>query len=435
MDQLRNHEPKNILFIFTDQMHRYALGCMGTPDIKTPNLDQLAKDGVLFRSAYSTCPLCTPFRINLFTGMYSHQTNTYRNNLIIPPKVVSLAAKFNQAGYETSYVGKWHIGATGNKPIPKEIRGDFTHFIGYQCYNEFNHNTCFYDEQNQEHRFNKHRTEVTTDLAIERLEKIKDRPFFMCVAYQAPHYPVQPLPQYDEMYKGVKIQRRPNTKEIDPYTKTHSPPGPLKAEECPDYQRYGKNLDEYLRLYYAMVTQIDANVGRLLQKVDDWGLRKNSLIIFTSDHGDMQGAHGLKNKQLPYEESAGIPLIVQAPGGSKKIVTDVCVSTVDFHVTCLDFAGISPTPDLPGRSFAPFLYDSSYPVNWPVLSEMRFWKMIRKNKIKLVTKGFWNAPSEVYDLEKDSYEMMNLVRDLQYQDQIKQLRHELKQILKTTKKI
>ena len=237
-------------------------------------------------------PSLYPFRINFLTGIYSHQTRSYNNHAKIPSKRTTLADEFNRTGYQTSYVGKWHIGGTGNKPIPQTLRGGFANFLDFNAHNGYLNNVSFYDEQNQEHRFDRHCTEVTTDIAIERLEKIKDQHYFMCVSYQAPHYPVEPLQEYEELYGDSIIQRRPNSKDIDPYTITHSPPSPIPKTLDPNFKKYGRNLNEYLRLYYAMITQIDANIGRSLEALDKWGLREKTVIVFASDHGDMQGHMG-----------------------------------------------------------------------------------------------------------------------------------------------
>jgi arylsulfatase A-like enzyme len=399
----------NILFIFADQMHRYAMGCMGNPDIQTPNLDRLAAEGMLFTGAYSNCPICTPFRINLFSGLYSGQTGTFNNCARIPEGTKTLADTLNDGGYRTSYVGKWHIGASGNGPIPKELRGGFTDFIGYQCYNGFYKDVCFYDENGQEQRYERHRTDVTTEIAIERLERIADKPFAMFVSYQAPHYPVQPGPEYEGMYRGTAIRRRPNCTDVDPYTQTFSPPSPKPKENDPDYQKYGNDLDEYIRLYYGMVSQIDAGVGRLLEALDRLGRRDDTVVVFTSDHGDMQGSHGLTNKCQPYEESSGIPLIVQVPGGASGLVTDALVSGIDFYPTCLDWAGLPGDPSLPGRGFAPLVRGEDQELSGPVFSEMRDWKMVREGKWKLVVEGESLEPVMLFDLERDPYEIENRV--------------------------
>ena len=415
----------NLLFIFTDQMHRYALRCMGTPDIHTPNLDALAQRGMLFERAYSNCPVCTPFRINLFTGLYSSQTGTMKNAARIPAGCVTLADALNSGGYETCYVGKWHIGGAGNGPIPKELRGGFSDFIGYQCYNGFIHNVCFYDRDDREHCFDRHRTDVTTDLAIEKLRGLAPHPFALFVSYQAPHYPVQPSPEFERMYAGVTIQRRPNSQEIDPYTRTWSPPSPWPPDSCPDFQRYGNNLNEYLRLYYALVTQIDAGVGRILAELERLGRAEDTVVVFTSDHGDMQGSHGLKNKSLPYEESSGIPLIVRVPGGIGGARTGALVSGIDFFPTALDWLGLPQVPGLPGRSFAPLSRGETQELNGPVFSEMRDWKMVCMGDLKLVVEGEQFMPTMLYDLAADPYEMENLVDRREYAAEVAALRERI----------
>ena len=160
----------NLLFIFTDQQNRYALGCMDNPNVDTPHLDQLSERGVLFRRCYSNDPVCGPFRGSLLTGQYTSRCGVTDNGVPLPTGVPTFADAFNEAGYSTSWVGKWHLGGKGNEPITEEKRGGFKNFIGYQCYNGFNDQVCFYDEEDQEHLFHQHRTEVTTNLAIDRLE-------------------------------------------------------------------------------------------------------------------------------------------------------------------------------------------------------------------------------------------------------------------------
>ncbi len=419
------NKEKSLLFIFADQMHRFALQCMGTQDILTPNLDRLAGQGTLFRNAYSQCPVCTPFRIGLFTGLYTCQTETFSNKSAIPVGCPTLADALETGGTSTSYVGKWHIGDSGNKAVPKELRGGFRRFLGYQCYNDFIHDVRLFDEQGEEHRYDTHRTDATTEAAIERLGEVaKDKPFALFVSYQAPHYPVQPSRTYEDLYPKAP-RRRPNCGEVDPYTRTWSPPSPWPPDSCSDYQRYGNNLDEYLRLYYAMVSQVDANVGRLLDALDRLGLTEETIVVFTSDHGDMQGSHGLRNKCLPYEESSGIPLIVRCPGGVPEQVSDSLVSCVDFFPTILDFLGLPEREGLPGHSFAGILFGRKPTYSGPVFSEMPNWKMIRDGDLKLVAEGDNLEPKALYNLAEDPYEMKNLVSDTSYESEVKRLHETL----------
>jgi arylsulfatase A-like enzyme len=399
---------KNLLFIFTDQMHAFCMGCAGDPLVRTPTLDRLAEEGVLFSAAYSNCPVCTPFRANLFTGLYGSQTGVLNNGQPLPEGCPTLADRLEAGGVRTSYVGKWHLGGAGNQPIPPELRGGFTDFIGYQCYNGFYEGVCFYDEDGREHRFDKHRTEATTELALQRLERLVDQPFALFVSYQSPHYPEMPPPEYAALYAGAEVPRRPNRQEVDPYTRTYSPPSPQPPEEDPIHQRYGNDLDEYIRLYDAMVTQIDDNVARLLAALERHGVAETTTVVFTSDHGDLQGSHGGKNKRSFFEESARIPLLVRTPGGLAGAVCAAPVSAVDFYPTCLELAGLPVPGELPGQSLVPALTGRGELPGLPAFAEDRGgWDMVRSGPWKLVTEQ--GRPTHLYNLEDDPYELENLV--------------------------
>lgn len=403
----------NLLFIFADQMHGFAMGCMGDRQIRTPNLDRLASEGILFRNAYSSAPVCTPFRANLFTGRYGSQTGILGNETPLPKGEKALADCLNAAGYRTSYVGKWHLGGAGNKAVPKELRGGFTDFIGYQCYNDYLANVLFFDEDGRTADAGKHRTDATTDIAIERLRRAAGAgKFALFVSYQNPHYPVQPSPEYEAMYAGVKIARRPNCREIDPHIPTASPPSPRQNKDAdPNFRKYGNNLDKYLQLYYAMITQLDAGVGRLLAALDEMGLAGRTAVLFTSDHGDMQGSHGLKNKSVPWEESTRIPCVVRVPGGAKGAATDALVSSVDFLPTCLDLVGAPPLAGAAGVSFAPACRGQPADLARPIFSELGGWCMIRRGDLKLVAARPAMKPTHLFNLKDDPYEMTDLVND------------------------
>lgn len=420
LQHVEQRQPYNILFVYADQMHGFALGCMGNTGIKTPNLDRLAAEGVLFRNTYSCYPVCTPFRGILMTGRYASQTGVFENNQPLPQNEKTIASALNDGGYHTSYIGKWHLGATGNVAVPKELRGGFTDFIGYQCYNDFLNNVWFFDENGNKTEYKKHRTDATTDIAIERLDKIKDKKFAMFVSYQNPHYPEQPSKEYEDMYAGMKIPRRPNAADVDPYTRTGSPKSDPNTD--PVNKKYGNNLDEYIRLYNAMVTQLDHNVGRLMDRLKQLGIADKTVVIFTSDHGDMQGSHGLKNKNTFYEESTRIPLIVRVPGGRKGAASDELVSCIDFFPTILDYAGLPTGPFAEGTSFSPSTCGKEQHLNGEVFSEggdienkvlppSKKWIMIRDGNHKLVVSKDGLTPTHLFDLSKDPYEMKNLLEE------------------------
>lgn len=417
--------PLNILFIFADQMHGFAMGCMGDRQIHTPNLDRLAEEGVLFENTYSNAPVCTPFRGTLFTGRYASQTRIKNNESPVPVSERTLAGCLNEVGYRTSYVGKWHLGDKGNVWVKPELRAGFSDFLGYQCYNDFLDGVWFFDEDGSRVERPGHRTDVTTDLAIERLERVAEDRFAMFVSYQTPHYPLQPSPEYEAMYEGVHIERRPNAVDIDPYTPTFSPRSPQPKELDPVYQKYGGSLDTYLRLYYAMITQLDANVGRLLSALDRLGLRESTAVIFTSDHGDMQGSHGLRNKGVHWEESTRIPLIVRAPGGQSGMRVPTPVSGIDFFPTCLDFAGAPLEPSAEGASLAPGVLGEDDLPERPVFAEERGWCMVRHGDYKYVARTPDLEPLHLFDLESDPYEMKDLINREEHGSAAARLRAEL----------
>jgi arylsulfatase A-like enzyme len=400
----------NILFIFADQMHAFAMGCMGNPDVKTPNLDRMASEGLLFTNTYSCFPVCTPYRGVLFTGRYGSQTGVRRNNHPLPADGTTLAQDLNDGGYRTSYVGKWHLGTTGNIAVAPELRGGFQEFTGYQCYNDYLRDVWFFDEQGNKTEYFQHRTDVTTDITIEKLKHLQDSKFALFVSYQNPHYPVQPSKRYADMYKNTSVTRRLNAESIDPYTQTFSPPTPNHEMDM-NYLRYGSDLDEYLKLYYGMITQLDDNIGRIMNTLQELGLADSTVVIFTADHGDMQGSHGLKNKNVFWEESSHVPLIVKVPGGRQGAIMNELISTVDFYPTILEYASIATPRDKEGTSFAPMTFGENQKWKNVVFSEDARWNMCRYGSHKLVIDSSTLEPTHLFNIPDDPFEMNNLITE------------------------
>lgn len=444
--------PPHILFVFADQMHGFALGCMGNSEIRTPHLDALARRGTLFRQAYSCAPICTPYRAMLMSGRYSTQTGCIDNHRPLPPGECHLAQGLNQAGYHTSYVGKWHIGGNGNRSVPPELRYGFTDFIGYQCYNSYIDGLHFFDEAEQLHEFTGHRTTVTTDLAIARLQQARrqhaDKPLALMVSYQNPHYPVQPAPEFEALYAQARITTRANHRpETEPWIGTFSPRS-LDPQTDINHRKYGGNMAEYLRLYYAMITQLDHEVGRLLAELERQGMADHTQIVFTSDHGDLQGSHGFTNKSRFYEESTRVPLIIApapgsspAPGiargssrsGASGQVIDTPVGSIDLTATLLDWAQLDPSAPhwrmLEGQSLAPLVRGEQPQPPRPVfIEEIGFpGVVIRSGAHKLVLDRHAEKVTHLYDLEADPCELNNRVDDPALQPVQRELQHQLMQ--------
>lgn len=409
----------NLLIIFTDQQHKYALGKRNTL-YKTPHLDTLADDGVLFRNAYSNNPLCGPFRGCLMTGLLTSHNGLNVNNMPLPADTPALARQLRDHGWQTGFVGKWHLGGRGTEPIPENIRGGFEHFKGYQMFNGFDpqqpycNRVAFYDEDDVEHLYQEHRTEVTTKLAREMLLQMAQspQPFCMVVGYQAPHYPEQPLPAYEAMYQATEFPLTDEEAATEPYTPTFNPRSPADRSLCPDFQRYGGNMAEYKRLYAAMVSQVDHGVGELIAALRSCGKYDDTMIVFTSDHGDMQGSHGMVNKDNPYEMSAGVPMIIRMPGGRQHCISDHLISGIDIYASAMALAAI--TNDRDGQNFLPYVSgQTDAPFNECIISESLHgqnpWQMIRTDRHKLVVSWPEHQPQALFDMLTDPDERINLL--------------------------
>lgn len=407
---------QNVLFIFADQMHAFAMGCMGNEDIDTPNLDRLAGQGTLFESCYTSNAVCTPYRAALVSGRYASQTGIMNNTTApIPEGERTVADCLNESGVHTSYVGKWHIGGQGNEWVPPEIRGGFTDFIGYQCYNDFLYDIWFFDEEGKKHEYDKHRLTATTDIAIERLAKIKDEQFAMFVSYQCPHAPVQPSVKYADMYRDRDIHVRPNFSELERPLSTQDSAW-KDWDRWPDYLKENDDTITYIRLYNAIVSQMDEQIGRLLDRIDAWGIADNTLVVFTSDHGDLQGSHGLKNKHVYYEESTRVPLIVRNPRGRQGEVIKEHIGTVDFLPALLDWCGAPSSPMAEGNSFIPLTEGKAWNKKENVVFSENMgggmydsYLMLVQDNIKMVVKRGSFEPICLFDLNSDPYEMNNLI--------------------------
>jgi arylsulfatase A-like enzyme len=404
-------EKPNLLFLFADQLQAFALGCMGHPVVRTPHLDALAADGVLFRNTYANSPVCTPFRGILMSGQYPTQTGCFRNEHGVPEDHRCFAHVLNGHGHTTSYVGKWHLYATGNVPVSENQRCGFQRFAGYQAFNAFWDQVIFYDEQERPIEYEMHRTDATADLAARRLREIaKDGPWAHFVSFQNPHYPLQPHPAYEAMYMQAPVHFRPNVQPCGPHTPTMSPYSPRPKERDPVFQRYGRSLEAFHRLYYAMVSQLDAAVGRILRELKRLGQYEHTVIVFTSDHGEMAGSHGRMNKGLAYEESARIPLIVRTPQGLRHHVREELVSGIDLNPTMLDWLNLPAEPHFAGQSFAALSENERREAEErTIVCEFGDWLMARGGNWKLVVEREDGTPRELFDLEADPHETTNRV--------------------------
>ena len=422
---------RSVLFILADQLQAFALGCMGHPEIRTPNLDALAAGGALFRNAYVEFPVCTQYRGVLMTGRYGAETGITSFMQGPEPGTRCLADALNDHGLWTSYVGKWHLYEFFDMPVRPEQRCGFSRFVGYQSHNDYLDGVRFWDEDARCREFvGGHRTRATADIAIERLREIpSDRDFGLFVSFLSPHYPLQPDPAFEAMYRGIDISLRPNVATPEEvFTPTYSPASPRPIETDPNYHRYGRSLGLFWQQYAAMVSQLDHEVGRILGQLRSLGRNEETLVVFTSDHGEMGGSHAAMNKGRWEEESTRVPLIVRAPGAPAAAAMSTPVAAgVDILPTVLDWVGAPAEPMASGASLMPMVRSGAEQTHHPVFSEMAGgsdWAMVRDGDWKFVASRRSGEPIALHNLVDDPYELDNRIVD-----DAADVRHDLQQCL------
>lgn len=379
--------------VYADQMRSDCMGCSGNPDVKTPHLDRMAMEGVKFNQAFTSYPLCTPFRASLLTGRYAHQTGVYSNHFPIPVDQPSLATSLKTVGYQPGYIGKWHLYG-GPKPgfvPPGPDRMGFDHFVGYNRGHQYM-DAVYYRDTDQPYHCKRYEPDFQTDHTIEFMEKVtaeSNDPFLAYVCFGPPHFPMDMPEHLRSVYDPEAITLPPGVP--DPDLQRSRFKERLEKDFNGD-ERYGElskadtydgwdktaeeewQIRKFVAEYYAMISNVDFNVGRLLNWLDASGHAEDTLVIFFSDHGDMLGQHGsyCGIKRQAFRASAQVPLLVRQPGrflGGHQVDSLVDVA-VDTMPTLLDLCGV-PIPDTAqGASYRTLLEGSTVPTRDHVQFEL-----------------------------------------------------------------
>lgn len=423
----------NFVFIMTDTQNRNMVGAYGNPQVDTLNLDRLAKSGIRFERAYTTSPLCTPARSAIFSGTHPTVNGAWCNNVPIYETIPLMGTMFSYFGYRTAYTGKWHLDGSGyfGDGIP---RGGFEKDWWYdgKCYAEEIGDTLFQkyltsqtpdelrDAGFQENNIWGHRV---ADRAIDFLQTVGNTPFVLAVSFDEPHAPYITPPDYWESFDVNHIPKRPNfgatVAEKTHLQQVHNQESPVDPGA---WDRFRKTLQKH----YACNAYIDREIGRVVDMVDTLH-KDNTVIIYTSDHGDMQGSHGLHSKgPMMYEEITNIPLIIRMPGGLQAKSTSALVSHLDIIPTMLDLIGIVPPCSLQGVSLKPLLDNSTPSVRTTTMISFTRYAINHDDwggfyPIRCLTDGHYKLvinlldQDEFYDLDNDPYEQINGIHDTQYE--------------------
>ena len=297
----------NIVFVLADQLGTRWLPLHGHPLVSAPQLDDFARESAVFDRAITTSPVCTPYRGCLLSGLYPTQTGVLENGQAYPAGLPSIADRLNDLGYATHYVGKWHLSGApqANRWVPPARRAGFQNFIGWESHHVDHHAGLIWrDDPDCATEMAGHETDALTDIALEQLRDCAqaDAPFFLMISYQAPHPPCSPPPEYLAPYEDQDLPLEPNA-DASAWFKHEA----WKA----DY-----DVQRFRQLYFGEISQLDAAFGRLLAELEALELRDSTVLVFTSDHGEMAGAHGRFGKGLMYEEALHVPLVIRGPGQS-----------------------------------------------------------------------------------------------------------------------
>ena len=335
----------NILLILPDQMRASAMACDGNPDVQTPHIDRLAAEGVRFKRTYANVPVCCPARAILLTGTYPHVNGMVANDLRLREEHVTIAEILRGAGYRTGFVGKWHLDGGPRDPgfvPPGPRRQGFDFWAAYECHH-LHFSPIYFGDTPDEILIPKFEPEASCDFAIEFLKsQPKDQPFFLTVQMGPPHDPYgapdESMKRYDPETLTMPANWQPGSEVA---RGTAGIPPRLRRPGMPTRPYVPVGGKEEVAAYYAAITSLDDQVGRLLATLKETGADDNTIILFTSDHGDMLGSHGLRRKRKPHDESARVPGIIRWPAHVPKGKTvETLFSHVDMAPTLLALAGL-----------------------------------------------------------------------------------------------
>jgi uncharacterized sulfatase len=438
----------NVLFIVSDDLSA-DLGCYGHPLVKSPNIDRLAARGVRFDRAYCQYPLCNPSRSSVMTGRRPDATKVFNNGPHFReflPEVVTLPQAFRTQGYYTARVGKLYhagvpmeIGMDGKDDPPSwdavvNPRGrdvtDTNLLVNFTPRRSLGSCLCYLKAEgaSEEQTDGRAATE-----AIRLLEQNQSRPFFIGVGFYRPHSPHIAPKKFFELYPLEKIPAPGSSA-----GSLAGIPAPAKFMTPPHWGATEQQQREVIQAYYASVSFVDEQVGRLLDALDRLKLADNTLVVFWSDNGYLLGQHGQWMKTMLFEEAARVPLVIAGPGAARGTPCPRPVELLDLYPTLADLCGLKPPPGLEGRTLRPLL-ESPHAV-WPHPAYTQVLRLADKNRprgISVRTERWryteWNqgkSGRELYDHERDPAELSNLAENPEYAPQLAELRALLHQRLK-----
>jgi arylsulfatase A-like enzyme len=329
---MSNKSKPNIIFVFADQLRESSLGYMNEEDVITPNFDKFARETSYFKTSVSPFPVCTPYRGSLLTGRAPTSTGLVLNDIALSTDEVTIAHVCRDAGYETAYIGKWHLNGPDRKTWvpPGARRQGFDYWAAANFDHNYDH-SIYFEDTDEPKVWEGYDAEAQTTRAIDYLAtRNRSKPVCLFLSWGPPHHPYRTVPRkYLDMYDPEKISGRPN---------------------CPDVPKRD------LWGYYAQITFLDTQFGRLVKSLDEMGMQDNTILAFSSDHGDMHGSHGVYKKQWPWDECIKVPLFLRYPKVIKPgTVFEFPISGIDAMPTLLGLAGLDIPGTVEGVDLSPYI--------------------------------------------------------------------------------
>lgn len=442
---LPENDRPHIVFILIDDLRYDTFGYMGHPWIETPHIDALAQGGMRFTNAFVTTSLCSPSRASFLTGQYMHNHKVVDNAKRMPAGTRTFPQLLQGTNYTTAFIGKWHMGGSSATP-----RAGFDHWVSFPGQGTYAPGKQSLNVNGKQVRRRTYMTDELTDYALEWLaEGSSEQPFLLYLSHKGVHGLYDPAERHLDRYKEAKCElpaTMANTRENN----TGKPMwvqdqrNSWHGVEFPYYGRSGQSVAEMHRHYCEMILSIDDSVGRVMQALEDRGLVRNTLVLFTSDGGHLWGEHGLIDKRCAYEESIRIPLLAYYPALVKPQTTcSALVANIDIAPTVLELAGLRVPEWIDGKSLTGLLSAPTATGAWrqSLLYEY-YWEpqfpqtptmfCLRGHQYKLIQHhGIWDT-DELYDIAKDPHETRNLIFSPQHRQRVSEMRRALYLRLKET---
>jgi arylsulfatase A-like enzyme len=432
---------RNIIFILSDD-HRYDfMGFLNKPKfLKTPNMDRMAREGAYIKYATVSTALCSPSRASILTGQYAHRHGVVDNNTRVPAGTRFFVRELQNAGWQTAFMGKWHMGHASDEPRP-----GFHKWISFKGQGVY-FNPTFNIDGKQVKR-NGHVSDLLTDYALDWLEDGRDqgKPFFLYLSHKAVHAMFEPAKRHHGKYDDVKLEYPRSMA----YTEENYKGKPRWVKEQRnswhgvDHMYHGQmDFDTFYRRYCETLLSVDESIGRVIKYLENNNLAEETLVMYMGDNGFVFGEHGLIDKRHMYEESMRVPFLAWCPGmiecGS---IIEELIQNIDIAPTVMDIAGLKIPDRMDGQSFLPVLQGKK--ISWRDSAFYEYyWERnfphtptthgVRTNRYKYIHyHGIWDI-DELYDLKNDPEEMTNLIDSPEHQDLIKQLNNRMFEWLEKT---